>query len=55
MKQGSLRGKKKNLIWVEICRYLKKRLNGTYATVVDVGAGYIDFINNFDTVSRVEL
>lgn len=40
---------KKNKIWIEICRYMKKYLKEDYETVVDVAAGYGDFINNFST------
>lgn len=41
--------KRKNLLWVEICRFIKKKLGKDYDIVVDVAAGYCDFINNFAT------
>ncbi len=40
---------KKNRIWIEICKYLKNYLKEDYESVVDVAAGYGDFINNFNT------
>ena len=37
---------RKNKIWVEICRYLRRLIPQDAGTVVDVAAGYCDFINN---------
>ncbi|MBP5158620.1 MAG: class I SAM-dependent methyltransferase [Treponema sp.] len=37
---------RKNRLWVEICRYLRKFIPADAGTVVDVAAGYCDFINN---------
>lgn len=44
--------KRKNNIWAEICRYLNKRLGTQHRKVVDIAAGYGDFINNFTTTGK---
>ena len=42
---------KKDQIWIEICRFLKKYLNDDYKIVVEVGGGYCEFINHFETLA----
>lgn len=37
---------RKNSLGIEICRYLRKFILENTETVVDVAAGYCDFINN---------
>lgn len=47
--------KKKSLIWKEICRFLKKYLSCDACgdkLVVDIAAGYADFINNYETRAK---
>jgi SAM-dependent methyltransferase len=39
------------LVWKEIVRYLKKFISSD-STVVDLGAGYCDFINNIDAKEK---
>lgn len=39
---------RKNRIWVEISRYLRKFIQKDAGIVVDVAAGYCDFINNIN-------
>lgn len=43
---------KKNKIWVEICRYLRKFIRKDSEVIVDVAAGYCDFINNIGVGSK---
>ncbi len=46
--------KNRPLVWKEIVSYLKKYIpeNGT---VLDIGAGYCDFINNVETKTKIAL
>ncbi|UPG95356.1 class I SAM-dependent methyltransferase [Luteibacter aegosomatissinici] len=44
---------KKNAIWRVICRTFLCRFVSTTDTVVDVGAGYCEFINNIDAASKI--
>lgn len=37
---------RKNVIWKEICNYLNGKASKKYKVVVDIAAGYCDFINN---------
>lgn len=39
---------KKNAVWKEICRYLFKGTQREYNVIVDVAAGYCDFVNHVD-------
>ena len=39
---------RKRAMWREICKYFASITHGEYKTVVDVAAGYCDFINNID-------
>jgi SAM-dependent methyltransferase len=40
------------VVWREICRYLERRYISREATVLDVGAGYGDFINQVTAKER---
>ncbi len=40
--------KKKNSLWGEICRFLEHFIDLDAKIIVDVAAGYCDFINNFE-------
>lgn len=40
--------KQKNGIWIEICRFFHKYLQVKDGKILDVAAGYCDFINNID-------
>lgn len=44
--------KRKNKLWIEICKYIRKKLGRDYDTVIDVAAGYCDFINNYETKAK---
>lgn len=39
--------KKKREIWKEICKYINRKLGSESGIIVDVAAGYCDFINNY--------
>ena len=39
--------RRKNGTWVEICRYIERTFGVSKGTVVDIAAGYCDFINNY--------
>lgn len=39
---------KKNKLWIEICHYLKRFIPNDANIIVDVAAGYCDFINNIE-------
>lgn len=44
--------KKKNKIWKEICSYLQTFLPEPVDTIVDIGGGYCDFVNNINCNCR---
>ena len=39
--------RKKNGTWIEICNYINRQFGNGTGLVVDVAAGYCDFINNY--------
>ncbi len=43
---------RKNKIWIEICNYLRKFIQKDSDIIVDVAAGYCDFINNIGIGSQ---
>lgn len=46
---------RKNGTWIEICNYIGQQFGEqTEGTVVDVAAGYCDFINNYKTVGETK-
>ena len=38
--------RRRDLVWAEVCRYLQRNFIPTDSRIVDVGAGYCNFINN---------
>jgi len=47
--------KEKNGIWKEICKYIKRVFGSEDGIIVDVAAGYCDFINNYCAGEKSEL
>ena len=39
---------RKNAIWKEICKYLTSKTQKSYKVIVDIAAGYCDFINHVE-------
>lgn len=43
---------RRNIVWTEVCRYLQRHFIPADARIVDVGAGYCNFINNVSGAER---
>lgn len=43
---------RRDVVWSEVCRFLQKRFIPTDARIIDVGAGYCNFINNVRGAER---
>jgi SAM-dependent methyltransferase len=47
------KGRKK--VWRAICEYISKYIQGKNYTIVDIGAGYCDFINQIEAANKIAI